>query len=221
MKKLTRKNLNTLAAVMPVLSETEQRECVGGFIYINSGGDILAYDGGSYEMVVVDHLPNDYLTNFPDSGNFAVQQDCIKQSILSNIANSMGIGPDNSLGITFEFYENEKEGQYGMYNNVVRTIGINTNGKLYKESNNYHDFTILLYHEKHHAMTPEDVGTDRSEYEAYKAMLTHGGAEHCSDSFYQEMYNQYLKYYNALPYEEKLKEDFIFHRNTDDDIKNM
>ena len=52
-------------------------------------------------------------------------------------------------------------------------------------------------------------------------MLTHGGAEHCSDSFYQEMYNQYLKYYNALSYEEKLKEDFIFHRNTDDDIKNM
>lgn len=25
----------------------------------------------------------------------------------------------------------------------------------------------------------------------------------------------------ALSYEEKLKEDFIFHRNTDDDIKNM
>ena len=32
MKKLTRKNLDALAAVMPVLSETEQQVCMGGVL---------------------------------------------------------------------------------------------------------------------------------------------------------------------------------------------
>lgn len=213
MRTLTRKKLDMLAEVMPVLSETEQRKCIGGFIYITSGGHILDYDGGSYEMVVTNQLPEDYLTNMPDSGNFAIQQDWIKQGILSSMANNMGVGSGELSGVVIEFYEDEKEGQYAMYNDATGVIGINTNSRLFKESNNYHDFTTLLQHEIHHAMTPEDTGTYKSEYEAYKAMLNLGGAEHCSDSFYREMYNQYLNYYHALPYEERIKEEFIIHRD--------
>ena len=37
MKKLTKKSLEELAQVMPVLSEVEMRECVGGdIVYINA-----------------------------------------------------------------------------------------------------------------------------------------------------------------------------------------
>lgn len=118
-----------------------------GFLYITSGGHILDYDGGSYEMVVTNQLPEDYLTNMPDSGNFAIQQDWIKQGILSSMANNMGVGSGELSGVVIEFYEDEKEGQYAMYNNATGVIGINTNSRLFKESNNYHDFTTLLQHE--------------------------------------------------------------------------
>ena len=214
MRTLTRKNLDALAEVMQTLSETEQRECVGGILYITSGGQVLGYDGGSYEMVVTNQLPGSDFTNISDSGNFANQQDWIKQNILRSMVDDMGIGTSILSGVTFEFYENEKEGQYAMYNSTSGVIGVNTNGRLYRESNNYHDFTTLLQHEIQHAMTPEDAGTDRSEYEAYKAMLSHEGAQYCSDSFYREIYNEYINYYNALPYEERIKEDFITHRET-------
>ena len=80
MRTLTRKNLDALAEVMQTLSETEQRECVGGILYITSGGQVLGYDGGSYEMVVTNQLPGSDFTNTTDSGNFANQQDWIKQN---------------------------------------------------------------------------------------------------------------------------------------------
>ena len=42
MKKLTKKSLEELAQVMPVLSEVEMRECVGGdIVYINADGVFL------------------------------------------------------------------------------------------------------------------------------------------------------------------------------------
>ena len=66
----------------------------------------------------------------------------------------------------------------------------------------------------HHAQTPEDVGTDRSELEAYKYILNDTNASNCSDSFYNGVYNKYMEYYNKLSNEEKAKENFIRHRDS-------
>ena len=221
MKNLTRKNLNELAAVMPVLSENELREYVGGALYVDSGGGILGWDGTSYEMIVTDTLPSGYMDNPQQSGNFTEQPDWVKRTIISFTASTLGIGNGNMSDIPFMFYEDENEKQYAKYDYGkteynTEYIGINTNSELYRNSNNYHDFIFLLIHEIHHAETPEDRGDSngRSELEAYKAMLSHPSAAHSSPFVYNQMYNEYIKLYNALPPEIKAKEDYILHRDS-------
>lgn len=220
MKNLTRKNLNELAAVMPVLSENELREYVGGALYVDSGGGILGWDGTSYEMIVTDTLPSGYMDNPQQSGNFTEQPDWVKRSIISFTASTLGIGNGNMSDIPFMFYEDENEKQYAKYDYGkteynTEYIGINTNSELYKRSNNYHDYIFLLTHEIHHAETPEDRGdkSGRSELEAYKAMLNHHSAEHASHWLYEQIYQKYFDLYQKLPYEERIKEELIINRN--------
>ena len=41
MKKLVKKTLDELAEIMPVLSEKNQHECVGGYAFFNTAGELL------------------------------------------------------------------------------------------------------------------------------------------------------------------------------------
>lgn len=49
MKKLMKKSLDELAQTMPVLSEKNQHECVGGFTYFNIAGDFLGENSWTSE----------------------------------------------------------------------------------------------------------------------------------------------------------------------------
>lgn len=53
-RKLTRKNLDELAKVMPVLSEEVQSSCMGGTIYVSADGIRFGKIGGSDEFYVID-----------------------------------------------------------------------------------------------------------------------------------------------------------------------
>lgn len=219
MKKLTRKNLNALATVMPVLSETEQCECTGGAIYVNSRGEILGSGGTSFTMYVTEVLPDDYETEPLGSGDFSSQTDYVKQAILSAMGNRLGIGCGNLEDVSLGFISDPNSNIYASYDfgdggAGSGNININTQGILYQTSNNYCDYELLLKHEMHHAQTPEDVGTDRSELEAYKYILNDTNASNCSDSFYNGLYYKYMEYYNKLSDEEKAKENFIRHRDS-------
>lgn len=211
MRNLEKKDLKSLAQMMPVLSELEQREYVGGVLYVNSGGAVLGWDGGSYNMFVTDTLPIDYMTNPTESGNFLQQTELMKQSVITGIARQQGIGAEGSTFESIDFcfipmtgeYENNLAGSNAWgkdeNGNYSGTIAINTNGVLYQSAENYCDFQLALTHEIDHIMTPDDKNNKMtSEYTAYKAMLNDAAIENCSQSFYNSVYNEYLEYHNKM-----------------------
>lgn len=212
MKRLEKKNLKTLAQIMPVLSEKEQREYVGGVLYVDSGGAILGWDGGSYDMFVTDMLPTDYMINPAESGNFLGQSEQMKQSVITGIARQKGIGAEGSTLANVDISFFSMEGEYENYlagsnawgkdenGNYSGAIAINTNGPLYQSAENYYDYQLALTHEIDHVMTPEDKNNEMtSEYTAYKAMLNDAIAiENCSQGFYNDLYNKYLEYHEKM-----------------------
>lgn len=229
MKKLTKKDLNALVAVMPMLSETEQRECVGGALYITSGGEVLGWTGGSYDIVIAECMPD--INDPSESGNFCTQNDKIKQTIIKNIATSLGIGVTGSnmeeVDFSFDSLENSTTNARAYPLGVIPSetygltsyyggISINTNGGLYRSANNYYDLELLLKHEINHIQTPFDamIGTPEydpymSEYEAYKAMLTDSSSLRCSIEYYNQIYQNYVTYYNAVKNRLPKDEPFI------------
>lgn len=232
MKKLTRKNLNALAAVMPILSEIEQPEYVGGALYINSGGEVLGWTGGSYDIVIAESLPD--VRDPYESGNFYCQSDEIKNTVIQGIATRLGIGVEGSdlEEVHFEImpYRNgkgekpnasanpigivpsEENGLTSYYGDIF----VNTDSKMYQEVNNYYDLELLLKHEINHIKTPYDgvkgcveYNPEMSEYEAYKAMLTDSSSLKCSIEYYNQIYQNYVTYYNAVKNELPEDESFI------------
>lgn len=223
MKKLTRKNLNALAAVMPVLSETEQRECTGGLVYISPSGGILWSGGSSSDIYIVDELPYDYEMDAGKSGNFSSQSNELKETIIRQIASSLGVGREGSdleyVDIQFsEFTGGEssltaKADYYVGYpapdigvTSFSGTISLNTSAALFQQGQNYYDFQLALTHEIDHVRTPnyydaekQPLEKSKDEYSAYREMLQSEIAiNKCSNSFYDSIYNNYLNEYNTL-----------------------
>ncbi|MEG1729959.1 MAG: hypothetical protein RR280_10520, partial [Bacteroidaceae bacterium] len=55
MKRITKSNLEELAKVMPVLSEEEQKEYVGGQVYeLRQDGTLILIDSGNVGSVRID-----------------------------------------------------------------------------------------------------------------------------------------------------------------------
>lgn len=223
MKKLTRKNLNALAAVMPVLCETEQRECVGGVMYMNSGGQILGYDGGNYEIFITEMLPSDYIVNPASSGNFSDQDDELKKAVIRKVAYDLGVGKEGGdmecVDLQFsEFTGGESSWEAKADWDVAYpapdigvtsfsgTISVNTSAGLFQQGENYYDFQLALIHEIDHVRTPDyyDAATQpleksKDEFSAYTKMLQNENAiKNCSENFYNGIYNNYVSEYNTL-----------------------
>lgn len=224
MKKLTRKNLNALAAVMPVLSETEQRECVGGLIYMDSGGMILGSGGNSSDIYITETLPQDFATNTTRSGNLSEQNDEIKRAVITNIAYEEGFFQGEFENTRFSFApfpdDDDKtfaaakredfEDETGSYSGIIR---INTNSSLYQTSENYFDFSLTLLHEKTHLTSTLPSKSVDIEYEAMVAMLNDTMAmAKCSDEYYTETRRLYDKLFQQMLAEEKVTaDDYIGH----------
>lgn len=218
MKKLTRKNLDALAAVMPVLSETEQQVCMGGVLYMNSGGTILGYDGGSYDILIAESLPTDYLTNPASSGNLSEQNDEIKRAVITNIAYAKGFFQGELEDARFSFMpfpddENtfaavergEIEDETGSYSGAIR---INTNSSLYQASENYFDFSLTLLHEKTHLTSTLPSKSVDIEYEAVVAMLNDTMAmTYCSNEYYTATRRLYDDLFQQMLENGKVTED--------------
>lgn len=223
MKKLTRKRLNALATVMPVLSETEQRKCVGGLIYMDSGGIILGSGGNTYDIYITETLPLDFATNETRSGNFAEQSDKIKETIFRKIAYDLGVGKEGTdleyVNMDFrEFTGTEATLEARADPNGIHpspdfgqtsysgTISINTSDHLFQKSQNYYDFQLTMIHEIDHIKTPEyyDGETEpwkaiMDELTAYTSMFQNDLAiKKCSNEYYNSLYEAYLDAYQKL-----------------------
>lgn len=234
MKKLNRKNLNALAAVMPVLSENEQRGCVGGLIYMDSGGMILGSGGNSSDIYITDTLPQDFATNTTRSGNFSEQSDEIKQSVLRKVAYDLGVGKEGSdleyVNMNFFGFTGDDATKdaiadpYGAHpspdfgqTSYSGSISINTSDTLYQDCENYYDFQLTMIHEIDHIKTPEYYDKDKEpwkatmdEFTAYTSMFQSDLAlEKCSDRYYNSLYNAYLDAYQKLIEEEKIDPSLI------------
>ena len=223
MKKLTRKNLNALAAVMPVLSETEQRECVGGLIFMDSGGMILGSGGTSFEIYITDTLPQDFATNTTRSGNLSEQNDEIKRAVITSIAYAEGFFQGELEDARFSFMpfpddENtfaavergEIEDETGSYSGAIR---INTNSSLYQASENYFDFSLTLLHEKTHLTSTLPSKSVDIEYEAMVEMLNDTMAmAYCSNEYYTATRRLYDDLFQQMLENGKVtKDDYIGH----------
>jgi hypothetical protein len=72
-------------------------------------------------------------------------------------------------------------------------IIINPNSEIMKRGN-YYDIYLNLVHEKHHTDTPEDGGTDNSEYEAYKEVCFHHYFKYASNSYQEHIEREFARY---------------------------
>lgn len=215
MRKLERKDLKSLELIMPVLSEMEQRECFGGVIYFGSGAEMIGWDGSSYEIYVTDQYIDLNNCEPISSGNFSSQPEYMKMAVIDRIAQSLGMCQEGTEfeDMYFEYAEfpesvNDKMAFEGISEEGNHCIFMNTNHKLFKESNNYFDFELTIIHEMEHAKNVKnELDNNMSEYLAYSAMLERvNSSSNCSAEYYSGMYMKYEYYFNELLKENRVSE---------------
>lgn len=195
----------------------------GGVLYINSGGTILGYDGGSYDILIADSLPADYLTNPASSGNFTDQNEELKKTVIRKVAYDLGVGKEGGdmecVNLQFsEFSGAESSWQAKADWDVAYpapdigvtsfsgTISINTSANLFQQGENYYDYQLALIHEIDHIRTPnyydaetQPLEKSKDEFSAYEKMLQSENAiRNCSNNFYNSIYSNYVNEYNTL-----------------------
>lgn len=202
MKKVTKKSLDELAKVMPPLSVQEQRSCIGGSIYYSpgSGSYLGAWNDGFPDIRVIN--PDDFyeLTRSGSAGGVtgaSIGNELIRlssklssnDSMLSPIYSVMAqsIGYNGVVGLIPQTPENRNK--YG----AAQSGSIYLNPSLL--DNNFYNTMSILVHEKHHCDTPEDNSdTNKSEFEAYKAMINSAYFANATEGFQKLMREKYEYY---------------------------
>ncbi|MEG1580475.1 MAG: JAB-like toxin 1 domain-containing protein [Bacteroidaceae bacterium] len=101
MKKLTKSNLEELAKVMPVLSEEEQKEYVGGdLIYMNRAGQIMDRTIQDGADVICFEAPEGELTG----ARYTMPKDYRLESYSYDITDSSGTVTGQGQGVVFKKY---------------------------------------------------------------------------------------------------------------------
>lgn len=185
MKKLTRKSLDELARVMPVISEAKQRIYFGGTFYYNNSGQLLGeIPDGNYAIKIGNSTG--------DSGaiDFSASNQDTKNNVLTTMANSIGIS--GSIG----FFENPENPNHMGGIDASGNIYVNSNAKIYL-SGNYYDFLSVLHHEHYHQMTLSGYAfsSGQNEYQALIYEINQSGFQYTSDYYKSGTYNAYDQFH--------------------------
>ena len=170
MKKLSRKNLDELAKVMPVLSETEQRMFVGGTVYCDLSGNYLGKVGAGDDLKFI--AQSDF--NYYRDNHIEGMGDSFSE--LSRAAQTTFVMNHSSF----------KYGQIAISNNSDRDLAaevLEGGVKIYKYDsvwNNYHDALSTLEHEWYHFDNKHYITTGtivdvQEEIETYIAQINSAG----------------------------------------------
>ncbi len=179
---VTRKSLDELRKVMPVLTEQEQRECEGrAYYYDDTSGNYLGKLGTSNEIRIVNSSTFNSLKGCNDDSELFGSSRSLDSSSLSIKQNVMRAMARN-VGYTGNVYMSDKDVSNNGSHSIDSGIGVNRNSTLF-ESGNYYDFLLLMCHEKNHSETMGDLGTAKSEYEAYSAMVSRPEFQYASSSY--------------------------------------
>ena len=217
MKKLTKKNLQQLCETMALLSEVEQRNCVGTAYYYSPDGQLLGYLGNSSEIRVVDSSifyslqdNNDDACLFGNSTSLYYSGNATQVNIINSIAG--GLGLDYIYLDTLYYTVNNNK--YISYDSGGRTTHMGTPEYGYQYSyitindasdvfikGNFYDMMCVLLHEQDHydnynPYTHDEVA---SEFFAFGATIYNEYFEHASSEFRANIYSQY-EYYKNLYY---------------------
>ncbi|MFV0378779.1 MAG: hypothetical protein ACK5JD_15920 [Mangrovibacterium sp.] len=219
MKKITRKNLKQLSETMTILSEAEQRSCVGAEHYYDMYGNYLGTVGSSSEVRTMDYWAYDalknsssatymlhqYSTSLFDSGIYA------QNNIINTIAYELGIY--EQIYVYSFFYDdgtiNRESGGATRYTSNNNWTDYNSymalNSASYTlENGNIYDIMCMLIHEKDHYdnYNPSTYDKTESEYLAYLSTINSEYFQYTSADFKEGVYSQYY-YYDNLYYNQQ------------------
>ena len=180
--KSSRLAFDELAEMLPTVNENDQSEYVGGaYVYGGNGALIsnmyMVPDPSSLYVISADdtYYCGSISVNVYSSAPmpFSQANSSERSNIIKSIASSIGM----SMVTTVEgsFYGNAADCD----RNGLIQINLNS---MFLLNNNYNDIMLILIHEKHHADTLWDFGTNNSEYEAYLAMRNSYYYTYCSQS---------------------------------------
>lgn len=189
MKKLTKKSLDELARVMPVISEAKQRVFFGGTWYYDTSGTLVGFTPDESDEIRV--VNSTWGTG--DTLKFSEASQETQGKILSTIGQSAGISG------TVQIYGVSNQNEYAKYSHNNDIVGVNSSGSFYG-SGNYYDFLSMLIHESYHQSNRWD-GSDRNELEALLYQMNHYTFGKTSAKFQSGVlaeYNKLLTAYNGL-----------------------
>lgn len=180
MKKLTKKSLDELAMVMPVISETKLRNYFGGAFYYNESGGFLGETNDGRNSILIGSSIND-----PKAKLFSA----VDPEIVCNVLTTMG----KSIGIDGEvtYYEDDENmNKQGSITNDGQ-IAINYSSRLFGAGkNDYYSFLSVLNHEHFHQILKKR-GVSNSKLEEYLALkyeMSQPSFENTSPSYKKDLY---------------------------------
>ena len=170
---LKRLTLNELAEIMPIVSASEQEDSVGGAHVYGSDGTYLSNTYNTSDPTSIYFMRPDNTYNYggipvyvyssatPMSLNQATSSE--RFNVVDTMAQSIGI---NNLQ-----FLNVPNGIYGSCS-PSGVISFNVaSGYFSTGPVNYNNIMLTLIHERHHALTLSDHGTNQDEIEAINAMM--------------------------------------------------
>lgn len=175
MKKVTKKNLDELAKVMPVISRNRQTGYVGGTIYFDLSGNKLGTVGSSNELRVLSLSEwNDY-QNAPgintelDGSKLGISlsnaSDVTKTMVATSFAQSYGF-------MVAQVNSNVDIGaDAGIQPGSPNVLLINSNSMIF---NNLDDLINTIHHEQYH-LTGAVEGTSQNEIGAIEYQISQPG----------------------------------------------
>lgn len=188
MKKLSRKNLDELAKVMPVLSETEQKAFVGGTVYCDLSGNYLGKVGVGDDLKFISQSDFNYY----------------KDNNLEGMGVSLG-------GLNDAGLEGFIKNHFSFDNKIIRTseqselgAGLTENGNLKINTNhfawnNYYDALSVLEHEAYHYQKRHYIFTGtadkiENELETYRYQMHTSTFDKTSKEFQQATFRYMSQY---------------------------
>ena len=184
MKKLTRKSLDELARVMPVVDELKKRNYVGGTWYFDKAGVQVAYiDDGSQEIRI----------GTPES---SIAFSSTSMDVVAKVMNTMGA----SIGVNGSIIVDNKYGNgvYGYTDPSSGKISINMTSPSF-EGSNYCDFLSTLHHEHYHQMNiGNGLSYDENELQALIYEMSQPSFKNASQEYKAETLKVYDRYYKKI-----------------------
>ena len=190
MRKIETIKFDDLAEIYPIISKHEQSEYFGRALVYNSEGKfipnltylplgdtanlyVLKPEGEGTVTIGGYDIPY-YEISSSTTIPFSQATDMEKNNIILEMARSLGITNISTVS-------GEINSRHPASCNKNGNIEVNVRANMFIDDDvNYFDILLTLIHEKHHADTLLDFGTNQSEYEAYLTIYNSEYYSSCS-----------------------------------------